>query len=321
MTPPRIAIYYYVIKATNFRNDGPPLFMNYNLRKILNGDTAMEDQTRNVIHLHPNGNTQQFGNYDLHLLVDHGEDGLGMPLDFEYPHPNAYWISDAHLGYEHRLETAKKFDYVFCAQRWFIDKLEKDGVDRRKLYYLPHAFEPDVYRPLALMPKYDWAFIGHINSKNRLELLHQFCLELPNYYLGTRMPGVPGYNVFDDANEKFNSSKLILNDAVGDDVNMRVFEVLGSGRPLLTLDLPELRELFKPDEHLAAFRTVPEALDLATALLLDDTRRERLALNGYTEAINKHTYNHRARKILETCLYYVPTAKESDNAHPVSVAP
>src|SRR5690348_12854243 len=110
---PRVAIYWDVLPQTNFRNDGAPLFVHYNLRKILNGQTKEQiaaqpsfDDGSNVVHLSPINPTSQHGEFDFNLLVDYGEDNLGIPLDWEIPHPNAYWAFDTHIdskGFEYRL--------------------------------------------------------------------------------------------------------------------------------------------------------------------------------------------------------------------------
>jgi len=285
-TKPKVAIYYFVIPQTNFRNDGPPLFINYNLRKILNGDTNMADNTRNVIHCQPTGDISHIGTPDLHVLVDHGEDALGVPLDFEYPHPNAYWVSDAHLGYKYRLERAREFDFVFCAQKAFIDQFAADGIPKEKLFYLPHAVEPDIYKPLSVIEKWDWSFIGHLNSPQRIDLLDRFCKELPNWYLGWRNPQVPGYNVLDDVNVKFNKSRLVLNISIKEDLNMRVFEALGSKRVLLTDKINEMDGIFESGTHLVAYESIDQAVALANEFLADDKRRAEIAEQGYKQVIS-----------------------------------
>lgn len=311
---PRVAIYYWILESTGMRNDGVCLYLNYNLRKILNGCKTQEEvkanmsnQDMNVRHLHPHGDTSRFGTYDLHLLVDHGEDALGVPLDFEYPHPNAYWTSDTHLGYEHRLATAKKFDYVFCCQKRAMEEFIRDGVDPKKVFWLPHAAEPDVYRPIPIVEKWKWIFIGHFNSTHRLALLDRFIKEWPlgeEGYIGWRDVRVLGRNIFDDANKKFNQAKLVVSDSIKDDINMRTFEALAARRCFLTSEIPTLGDLFTSGTHLVTYRSLDEAIDVARALLSDDVRRKAIAQAGYEEVMAKHTYGHRAQTILKTCLNY-----------------
>lgn len=309
---PRVAIYYHVLDKTGRRNDGPPLYMNYNMRKILCGDTNMGDSTGNVLHLWPNSTVKDYGKFDLHLWVDYGEDALGLPLDWYPPSPSAYWVSDAHINkaaYEYRMKTAKKFDHVFVAQKQFIDQFVADGVPRETIHYLPHAFEPDCYRPYEIVNKWDWVFIGHPNSPHRIDLLDRLCKEYPNWYVGWRNAAVPGYNALDDVAKKLSQSKIGVNYSVNKDLNMRVFETLGTKTCLLTDDLPAIRELFEDHRHLVVFNSIEEASDQMRRLLANDEMRNFIAEQGYKEAIERHTYRNRCEDILRICLDYIPEPK------------
>lgn len=308
-TKPRVAVYYHVLPTTGWRDDGAPLFLNYNLRKILNGNSSLSDHGGNVVHLAPYGDMESFGKFDLNILVDHGEDVLNVPLDFKIPHPNAYWLSDAHLDSGYRMNRAKEFDFVFVAQKAFIEPFVAGGVDREKIFYLPHAFEPDVYKPIPTIEKNDWCFVGHPNSDHRIDLLDRFIKEFPSYYLGWRNPGIPGNNELEDVNLKYNQSRLVINDAVKQDLNMRVFESLGAGRCLITQDIPE----FDGDEVNDCFmryKSIDEAVFQAKELLKDHDRRNEIARKGHEVVMNQHTYGHRALSILETCLDYKPKGVE-----------
>lgn len=310
-TKPRVCVYYHVLASTGHRDDGAPLFLNLNLRKILNGNGKLSDHSGNVVHLAP-WNFDGFGKFDLNILVDHGEDVLGVPLDFELPHPSAYWISDAHLGigqkgvgYDYRMNRAKQFDFVFVAQKAFIEPLVRDGIPRERIFYLPHAFEPDVYRPISTINKWDWVFVGHPNSEHRIQLLDRFIKEFPkDYYLGWRIPGNNEYNGLDDVNMKYNQSKLVINDAVNLDLNLRVFEALGAGRCLLTQDIPEFDG--EVGDAFVTYKSLDEAVEKARELLKDDERRERIAKAGHAAAMREHTFGHRALSMLDICLGYKP---------------
>ncbi len=305
---PRVAIYYFVVPQTGWRNDGPPLFINYNLRKILNGKVEMGDQMGNVAHLQPIPHSDKFGKFDLHLLVDHGEDAIGVPLDWELPRPSAYWISDAHLGYEYRMKRAKQMDYVFVAQKAFVEQLVSDGIPRDKIFYLPHAAEPVVYKPYSIIERWDWCFIGHLNNEFRINLCDRFAKEFGlgdgKGYLGWRIPQFVGHNLLDDVAKKFSQSKIVLNENIKEDVNMRTFEALACRRFLLTEDIPELHDLFENKTDLWMYRSIDEAVQIARAILVDHEQRIRIAESGYRKFLENHTYKHRAAQILKTCLQY-----------------
>lgn len=318
-TKPRVAIYYDVLPSTGFRNDGAPLFTNLNLRKLLNGDTLESiskngwDDGRNVVHLSPINPLEQHGKFDLNVLVDYGEDNLEIPLGWEIPHPNAYWAFDTHIdekGYKYRLNRAKQFDHVFLCHKEYIPHFIEDGIDPSKIHYLPVAAETDSYRPFPIMPKYNWSFIGHLNSEHRVDLIDRFVKEFGlgdgKGYLGWRVPQFQGHNVLDDAAKKFSMSRIVVNDSINKDLNMRTFEAMACKTVVLTDPNGPLLELFKDGEHLVLYEDIDDAVEKARNLMVDPQRRAAIAESGYKEIISKHTYNHRTREILKTCLQWEP---------------
>lgn len=317
---PRVAVYYDVLPTTGWRNDGAPLWILWNLRKILNGDTlgtlkkdgGFTDNT-NVIHLSPINPKTQHGSFDLNILVDYGEDNLGISLDWELPHPNVYWAFDTHIddkGYQYRLKRAKQFDHVFLCHKGQIERFIADGIPREKIHYMPVAAEPDCYRPYPIMKKWDWCFIGHLNSQHRIDLVDRFVKEFDlgdgKGYLGWRFPQIQGHNVLDDTAKKFSMSRIAINDSIKDDLNMRTFEVMATGTPLLTQENEPLLELFRDQYHLMTFKTIDEAVFKARLLIEDPVYANHIGNTGLTEILDKHTYNHRALEILKTSLNWQP---------------
>lgn len=320
LSKPRVAVYYDVLPTTGWRNDGAPLWILWNLRKILNGDTlnslkndrGFTDGT-NVIHLSPINPKAQHGTFDLNVLIDYGEDSLGIPLDWEIPHPNVYWAFDTHVddkGYQYRLNRAKQFDHVFLCHKAQIEPFIRDGIDPKKIHYMPVAAEPDCYHPYSIMKKWDWCFIGHLNSSHRIDLMDRFVKEFDlgdgKGYLGWRFPHIQGHNVLDDVAKKFSMSRLALNYSIKGDLALRVMEVMATGTCLLTDANEPLLELFEPYKHLMTFTTIDEAVEKAKWLLENHDNRMAIGQRGLEEILNKHTYNHRALEILKTALQWAP---------------
>ena len=317
---PRIAVYYDVLPQTGFRNDGAPFFIHYNLRKILNGDTneslnknGMLDETGNVVHLSAINPLAQHGKFDLNILVDYGEDSLGIPLDWEIPHPNAYWSFDTHIdekGFNYRLNRAKQFDHVFLCHKTQIPYFIKEGIDPAKIHYLPVAAEMDGYHPYPVMPKWNWSFIGHLNSGHRIDLVDRFVREFGlgdgEGYLGWRMPQIQGHCVLDDAAKKFSMSRIVINDAINQDLNMRVFEAMACKTAVLTQDIEPIHDFFVDGKHLVLYKDIDDAVTKARFLLKDDAYRQSIAEAGLKEIVEKHTYRHRTLEILKTCLQWEP---------------
>lgn len=315
---PRVAIWFYVVPQTGYRNDGAPLFMHYNLRKMLNGQDAlknpklMQDDSGNVVHIQPNEPISQHGTFDLNILMDHGEDTIGVPLDWKVPHPNAYWCFDTHIdekGYRYRLSRAKEFDHVFLCHDFMIPSFIRDGIDPSKIHYLPCAAEPACYFPYPVMEKYDWCFIGFLHNEFRVSLIERFCQEWPpgeKGYFGWRIPQFQGHCVLDDTAKKFSQSRILLNESVGQDMNMRTFEAMACRQMLLTEDVPPLHQHFEDGKHLVLFKTIDEAVEKARYYLEHAEERKTIAKAGYDEILSKHTYDYRLREILKTCIQWQP---------------
>lgn len=323
---PRVALYYDVLPTTGYRNDGANLFMMYNFKKLLDGiDTyvdpsKMTDTKGNIVAMSP-CDPKRYGDngvFDLHGLIDYGEDGLNLPLDWELPHPNFYWIADSHLGYDYRLKRAKQFDHVFASHKPSIERMIKDGIDPAKISYLPWAAEPMCYKPFPIIERWNWAFVGYLNNDFRIDLVDLFCKEWPPIlgqgYFGNRQPEWTGHNILEDAAKKLSQAKIVINEAIHDDLNMRVFETLACKRLLLTEDIPAVRDHFEDGKHLVLFKTVDEAIEKAKYYLAHEAERNAIAEAGYAEFLDKHTYAHRAKYILEKCLNYVEAKGELINA-------
>jgi hypothetical protein len=282
----RLAIYYDNITG---RNDGNPLYVWNALKRM---QEASDGKVVEVDHLAPMANVIDYGKYDTHIWVDWGEDALKSLITYpmiDCPRPNIYWASDTHLGYDYRLEMAKKFDHVFVAQKRAVEEFKRDGVEAE---WLPHAFEPLAYPKFELASKkYEVGFIGHINSENRIDALDRLFKEFPNFFYGQRL--------FEEAAEKFCESKIVFNISMLDDLNMRTFEAMGTGSFLLTNWIPTIEEVFEDGKHLVLYRSLDEMVDKAKWYLAHDSERERIALAGYEEVMAKHTIQHRVDRMLE----------------------
>ncbi|MFA6043301.1 MAG: hypothetical protein WC786_06490, partial [Patescibacteria group bacterium] len=79
------------------------------------------------------------GEHDFFLFIDDGRDDIAMIAP---PSPNACYLVDTHLGYEKRLEWARKFERVFLAQLPDVERMKADGV--KNVHWLPLACLPGV---------------------------------------------------------------------------------------------------------------------------------------------------------------------------------
>lgn len=303
MKKKRIAIYY----NNALRNDGPPLYY-FN---------AMKNKMKlDVVHLTPRGDTSRFGKFDYHFWVDFGEDSFD-PSACEWNPPSdggkkIYVVSDAHLDKtKYRINKAKNFDYVFVNQQHYIEEFENEGVSN--LFYLPHAAEPQAYPAPrhTVIPKYDLCFIGHMQEEHygngvdisRVDALDRMFKEFPNFYFGTRNPTWPDKHMFEHAALKFTESKVCFNISIGNDLNMRFFEILSAGGFMLTNDIPELKSIedlgLERGKHFETYSSLEEAIEKTKYYIEHDEERRAIAKAGHKEFMAGHTYQHRIQEIFK----------------------
>ncbi len=283
MSKIRIASYY---ENRLGRNDGNPLYMWNAFKQLPDVESG---------HLIPIGDVTKWGQWDLHFEADWGEDAVKSVLPYEpvaIPKPSVFWHSDTHLGYDWRLDKAKRTDFNFVCQKRALEDFAKDGIPN--VIWMPHAVEPMAYPYLSSLKKYDLCFIGHMNADNRIEALDRLFKEFPNFFFGNRL--------FEEAAEKFCQSKIVFNISIKDDINMRVFETLSTKSFLLTNRIPTMTELFEDGKHLVMYDSPDDMIDKAKYYLEHDDERNAIAQAGFEEVRSKHTFVHRAKQVLDTCL-------------------
>jgi len=285
------------------RDDGNPGYVRAALKR------REEKGLLDVDFVLPTGDLTVLGHFEVSIIVDWGEDGLTGLLPYTPVYPKAdmtvYWASDVHVSkesYAYRLGMAKQADVVFCAQKRGCEEFKRDGIENP--IWLPHAVEPLAYSDPATVrrdgkplpyefasKKYDVCFLGHINTENRINALDRLFKEFPNFWYGQRL--------FNEASEKYSRSKICFNISWNWDLNMRVFEVMGSKSFLLTNWVPTIEELFEDGKHLVLYRNEKEMIEKAKYYLAHDEEREKIAQAGYDEVMTKHTIDHRVDRILE----------------------
>jgi hypothetical protein len=81
-------------------------------------------------------------------------------------------------------------------------------------------------------------------------------------------------------------------------INERVFKILGAGGATVVDAVPAYRELFGPDE-LPLPDNVDQFVSMCRHLMRDEDARRRWAKRGRQAVLDRHTYHHRARTMLE----------------------
>lgn len=117
----------------------------------------------------------------------------------------------------------------------------------------------------------------------------------------------------------FSESKIVFNNAVRNDLNMRLFEAMSTGTLLLTDNAKNSGqdEMFVPNEDLAVYND-NTILNAANFFLENNELREAIADRGKQIVQNAHKYEDRTNEMMKLILKEkteTPTANEWRKNH------
>lgn len=177
---------------------------------------------------------------------------------------------------------------------------QRPDAERVGGHWLPLAASPG-FEPVSVAKTSDVAFVGYIRDEGRARLLadvgHQFKLSVNQGLFGTQ------------AVEAYNAAKVGLNipshygQSCCYDINMRVFEIAACGVPLVTNDLPELRELgFLPGVTCSMYgKTDKDQMNFKFhvngAIRYAMIHHPEIGEAGLQLIRDRHTYKHRAEQV------------------------
>lgn len=235
-----------------------------------------------------------------------GVDSAG-PLNFPEKHraKTAMWFIDS----RHNCDPARRTPdddtnakdlaggggWVFQAQKQDWERNVSQGVFRGT--WLPLAADPDVWKSMNMLEsQYDIAFGGNVWDGHRQEILDTLAM---NYRFKHAM-GMP-----EELALAYNQSRVGFNipsfwgTPICYDVNMRVFEVMACGIPLVTNKLPAQDELgMVPFVHYMAYSRLKEIRAVIGQLLGDEDLRRRIGTAARHLILEAHTYQHRMGEAL-----------------------
>lgn len=205
--------------------------------------------------------------------------------------PKACWLIDTHYHLPAALATARQFDYVFIAQ--LID-LEAFRESYPHTYWLPLACDPEIHGRQDTVQQHDISFVGSMNQRRAALLEH----------LSRHFHVHQERSFWTDMSRAFSASKIVLNDASFDDLNMRFFEALCSGSLLLSNPTSGSGQdiLFHDGEEYACHHD-HDLTDIAHTYLADEQLRHKVASEGRKRVLTAHTYRHRAEDLLQVALH------------------
>jgi glycosyltransferase involved in cell wall biosynthesis len=222
---------------------------------------------------------------DLWVWVESGVGHEGLRLMIPQAVTTIGWFIDSHSQLWHK-DAAPLFTHAFSAQRVPFAS------------WLPVACDPDVHTPDAVEPTHDVVFVGHLYGNHPWYEPRRKALEglAKRYNVGV----YEGVYLHDMANAMA-TGRVAFNMSTLGDFNMRVFEAMCSGRPLVTDVVQGLDDLFADGKHLLTYTTGRELCAGIDYLLANPERAAEIGRAGRDEVLRAHTYVHRAEAML-ACL-------------------
>lgn len=233
---------------------------------------------------------------DLLLVVER----LGsrrLPLNIEkIKLPRAFYALDPHLNLYWHQKYASAFDLIFTTQKSSMSAFQVEG---RPAHWLPWAVNLNVVHDHLLPRTHDLAFVGRVDS--RLRLKRHLILETLKTRFSLHLRGDRSENqvTHHELGRIYSQARVVINESIQGEVNLRVFEAMAAGALLLTEDVgPNLVGLFTPGEHLITFG--PEDLvEKAAYFLAHEEERRDIAWQGRELVCARHDTLARARQFLD----------------------
>jgi glycosyltransferase involved in cell wall biosynthesis/tetratricopeptide (TPR) repeat protein len=227
---------------------------------------------------------------DFYLWVETGLSDIPVDLN-EHKFPKACYLIDTHIHFERHLEIAKNFDFIFLAQKAYVQPMLEAGV--KNVIWLPLACDPEIHGRVDVDKEFDVGFVGTISStqnrRNALlkKLQNKFDLNCQRKFM-------------DEMAEHYCKSRIVFNNAINNDLNMRVFEALCSGSLLVTDSAlgSGLDEFFDDKEHLVIYND-EKLEEVVSHYLNNKAERERISAKGRKEVLARHTYGHRIDQMIQ----------------------
>ncbi len=223
------------------------------------------------------------------------------------------------------LEALPCYDWIFTTKSFGVRDLESLlGV--KTASYLPHAYDPDVHRPRVPEARdrdeydCDISFIGSWSPK-KAQFLEALLPQRPetrlkiwgdrwqNLTMSSRLrPFTVLRAIFGPAYAMAVScSKInlaVMHERVGtassgDLITSRTFHIPACGGLLLHERTPDILSIFTENENCVCFSDVDDLVAKVDWLLADDRGRKAIAQRGQELVESAHSWDHRARTILD----------------------
>lgn len=206
------------------------------------------------------------------------------------PAKKAWWCIDAHTNLLDHVVYSKHFDYVFCAQSWFIPILQRET--RAKVFYLPLCHSQTIedlnqtIAELGDLPRdIMLSFVGNIRSAHVDRQRHLLALkkDMGDGLLICQAPP-------DEMLKIFRQSMSVFNCSINNDLNFRVFEAMAMGTIVITDNVTDLDSIKGLREMVTTYDKRSDLSDL-------EVFTSNVSVHDWIK--DNHTVTHRYKSMLE----------------------
>ena len=233
--------------------------------------------------MHNQLNNKECEQFDLLLTIDDG----GHTILPSFNITKAIWIIDTHVSFNYDILILLDYDFIFCAQQEVINKLESYGF--KNVYWLPLACDPDIHSCTSFIEKkYSVGFVGNSGTQDRENLLQKLRDKYLDSYIGKAK--------LEEMACIYASSQVAFNKSIKNDLNMRFFEAVCSGTPLVTDFLPDIEDL-ELGKYVTYYKCDEEIDNAINSVFFDIDRKKKLALKGKIAVMQNHSYSSRIKQL------------------------
>jgi hypothetical protein len=300
----------------NILSLGTPLFStcwrNAGHRVVVAADVAMSPHEDNLafdFFDHPESCAGRLASIidkyspDIIFQGDHSTPIIHCGLE-AIPIPKVWYSIDTHLHHAWHRHYAALFDRVFCAQKSMVARMSSY---QQATEWLP----PFCQRSSTFMPwqerQHDVAFVGTLDPfRNPARVC---------FFDKLRERKIRIYATTGDYQPVYGSSRIVVNQSVDDDLNLRFFEATGCGALLITDRLSySLADLLEEGRDFLAYEhgNDGECAEKITWALAHPGEAESIARSGHARIVTSHLEQHRAMVVAQKMSSIVEHRTASD---------
>lgn len=263
-------------------------------------DLSQSPEWRKTLGMyHPMGVPDSIGNakqawhgFDADCYIEMDGPGLRRLCHHRDKTRRTLWVLDVYR--KEKLDFyrtwADHYDEVWCAHNDLCGAF-------KKARWLPHAWNglggersASDHRPIDVSAVGNAS--GDMYSERRKLIIALECEGLSLFF----SEGLYGRSM----RTVYGVSKMVFNKSVAGEINLRIFEALGSGALLITDRLPKeakLNELFQDGKHLVMYDSRKDLIEKVRHYLKHEDERIKIAEAGRGEVEN-HLYSNRFKTML-----------------------